>query len=120
MVHMFDQIEIVCAWLPVCHTCSPTRGVVACCGWRARGQACILCSILLSVFISTIFFMCSRFTRPSVLSFCLFLQVPIEEGLMCTSSSVFRSCQVTQLAACSEKSVRLSTCDFCFWYAAHD
>ena len=26
MVYRFDQIEIVCAWLPVCHTCSPTRG----------------------------------------------------------------------------------------------
>jgi hypothetical protein len=32
--------RLVCAWLPVCHTCSPTRGVIGCCGWRARSQAC--------------------------------------------------------------------------------
>jgi hypothetical protein len=40
-----DRLLIVVAvraWLPVCHTCSSIRGVIGCCGWRARSQACII------------------------------------------------------------------------------
>ncbi|KAJ1278021.1 hypothetical protein BS78_04G048100 [Paspalum vaginatum] len=62
-VHMFErfaQIKIVCAWLPVCHTCSPNPWRFACCGWRARGQACIpFCSIFCHFDLYYIF--CSLF-----------------------------------------------------------
>jgi hypothetical protein len=91
-IYGWSNWECVCAWLPVCHTCSPTRGVVACCGWRARGQACIFLSIILSVLIlSQPYFSCvyvSHAQCDSVLSFCLFLQVPIEQGLICTAGFV--------------------------------
>ncbi|KQK17130.1 hypothetical protein BRADI_1g32636v3 [Brachypodium distachyon] len=65
----FDRSELIDhrlrAWLPVCHTCSPIRAEVGCCGWRARSQACIHTSSMIDPSILIYLFVCQMCFLPT-------------------------------------------------------